>query len=54
MRTRQKHKKEKMQMRRLVSVLFMLMAGAVFADTVPVAALEERLDSGHFWMSWGM
>ena len=30
-------------MRRLVSVLFMLMAGTVFADTVPVAALEAKI-----------
>ena len=34
-----------MQMRRLVSVLFMLMAGAVFADAVPVAALEAKIRS---------
>ena len=30
-------------MTRLVSSMFVLMAGAVFADTVPVAALDAKI-----------
>ena len=41
----QKHRREKMKMKKLVNGMFALMVGAVFADAVPVAALEAKIRS---------